>query len=229
MTRVDSRSAPPLEISPETWRLAWVVAFGAFAGGLDTSLINIALNTILQPLDSLRAAAPGGFDHAHLLDPPGVHVPRDLRFVAHAEVSFRAGNGIGVHLPPAIDGNTVIYVGNRLCPAVAGIHDVVALSTQRNEVLRPVGSTKGQVLQMRSIKPTTGRVPDLGKRRLSVVHRSQPTAPEAERLTPAEIGRFQVREDLFVPASPVLHNAVERWHVATATAHQLRPLSFARH
>ncbi|MEU4334812.1 DHA2 family efflux MFS transporter permease subunit [Micromonospora lupini] len=46
MTRVDSRSAPPLEISPETWRLAWVVAFGAFAGGLDTSLINIALNTI---------------------------------------------------------------------------------------------------------------------------------------------------------------------------------------
>jgi len=37
---------PEPEISSATWRLAWVIAFGAFAGGLDTSLINIALKTI---------------------------------------------------------------------------------------------------------------------------------------------------------------------------------------
>jgi len=47
MTRVEGVAAPAQpEISAATWRLAWVIAFGAFAGGLDTSLINIALNTI---------------------------------------------------------------------------------------------------------------------------------------------------------------------------------------
>lgn len=47
MTGVGTRTAPVQpEISPATWRLAWVIAFGAFAGGLDTSLINIALHTI---------------------------------------------------------------------------------------------------------------------------------------------------------------------------------------
>ncbi|CAG6390864.1 DHA2 family efflux MFS transporter permease subunit [Streptomyces cocklensis] len=47
MTGIDTKSAAATsEISPATWRLAWVVAFGAFASGLDTSLINIALKTV---------------------------------------------------------------------------------------------------------------------------------------------------------------------------------------
>ncbi|MFJ3214752.1 DHA2 family efflux MFS transporter permease subunit [Kitasatospora sp. NPDC086801] len=48
-----SAPAPPSadqddEISPRTWRLAWVIALGAFTAGLDTSLMNIALDTIQQ-------------------------------------------------------------------------------------------------------------------------------------------------------------------------------------
>jgi EmrB/QacA subfamily drug resistance transporter len=40
-------TAPPVApIDRGTWRLAWTIAFGAFASGLDTSLVNIALDTI---------------------------------------------------------------------------------------------------------------------------------------------------------------------------------------
>lgn len=43
MTTTADRTA---EIGKETWRLAWVIAFGAFTAGLDTSLVNVALRTI---------------------------------------------------------------------------------------------------------------------------------------------------------------------------------------
>lgn len=46
MTRVEAQPAVPEKITPAIWRLAGVIALGAFAGGLDTSLINIALETI---------------------------------------------------------------------------------------------------------------------------------------------------------------------------------------
>jgi EmrB/QacA subfamily drug resistance transporter len=46
VTRVEAEPAAPQEITPAIWRLAGVIALGAFAGGLDTSLINIALETI---------------------------------------------------------------------------------------------------------------------------------------------------------------------------------------
>lgn len=58
MTGVETKPAAARpEISAATWRLAWVVAFGAFASGLDTSLINIALKTIQDEFDTtLRVA-----------------------------------------------------------------------------------------------------------------------------------------------------------------------------
>jgi EmrB/QacA subfamily drug resistance transporter len=34
------------------WRLAWVIVFGAFASGLDTSLVNVGLDTIARDLGS---------------------------------------------------------------------------------------------------------------------------------------------------------------------------------
>jgi EmrB/QacA subfamily drug resistance transporter len=46
VSQVDTPVTAPPEISAETWRLAWVIAFGAFAGGLDISIVNIALDTI---------------------------------------------------------------------------------------------------------------------------------------------------------------------------------------
>ncbi len=46
MSSVTEATAVSDEISPATWRLAWLIALGGFAGGLDTSLMNIALNTI---------------------------------------------------------------------------------------------------------------------------------------------------------------------------------------
>lgn len=39
-------NSPGEAISPATWRLAWVIAFGAFTAGLDTSLVQVALHTI---------------------------------------------------------------------------------------------------------------------------------------------------------------------------------------
>jgi EmrB/QacA subfamily drug resistance transporter len=45
MTATTTR-APGQEISPATWHLAWLIALGGFAAGLDTSLVNIALDTI---------------------------------------------------------------------------------------------------------------------------------------------------------------------------------------
>ncbi|MGW2492650.1 DHA2 family efflux MFS transporter permease subunit [Streptomyces sp. NPDC001606] len=46
MSRVEAKPAETDAITPAIWRLAGVIALGAFAGGLDTSLINIALETI---------------------------------------------------------------------------------------------------------------------------------------------------------------------------------------
>jgi EmrB/QacA subfamily drug resistance transporter len=46
VSQVEAPVTAAPEISAETWRLAWVIAFGAFAGGLDISIVNIALNTI---------------------------------------------------------------------------------------------------------------------------------------------------------------------------------------
>ncbi len=46
MTRVETQPVTPETITPAIWRLAGVIALGAFAGGLDTSLVNIALETI---------------------------------------------------------------------------------------------------------------------------------------------------------------------------------------
>lgn len=46
MSSVTTVPAVKDEISPATWRLAWLIALGGFAGGLDTSLVNIALDSI---------------------------------------------------------------------------------------------------------------------------------------------------------------------------------------
>ncbi|WP_285032117.1 DHA2 family efflux MFS transporter permease subunit [Mycolicibacterium sp. lyk4-40-TYG-92] len=44
-----NRAAP---IDRTTWRMCWVVVFGAFASGLDASLVNIGLDTISRDLDA---------------------------------------------------------------------------------------------------------------------------------------------------------------------------------
>lgn len=39
-------------ISWQTWRICWVIVFGAFASGLDASVVNIGLDTINRDLHS---------------------------------------------------------------------------------------------------------------------------------------------------------------------------------
>lgn len=45
------------EISPQVWRIASVIVFGAFMAGLDSSLVNVALETITHKLNGSLAAA----------------------------------------------------------------------------------------------------------------------------------------------------------------------------
>ncbi len=44
-------------ISPEVWRIAFVIVFGAFMAGLDTSLVNVGLETIVRTLHGSLASA----------------------------------------------------------------------------------------------------------------------------------------------------------------------------
>lgn len=43
-------TSTPTPIDRQTWRMCWVVVFGAFASGLDASLVNIGLDTISRDL-----------------------------------------------------------------------------------------------------------------------------------------------------------------------------------
>ncbi|MBM7520467.1 DHA2 family efflux MFS transporter permease subunit [Nocardioides nitrophenolicus] len=54
MTTVE---ATETEIPREVWRLAWLIACGAFATGLDTSVVHVALRTIQLEYDVTLAAA----------------------------------------------------------------------------------------------------------------------------------------------------------------------------
>ncbi|WP_238526390.1 DHA2 family efflux MFS transporter permease subunit [Gordonia neofelifaecis] len=42
--------APPDRIDPATWRLCWVIVLGAFASGLDASIVNVGLESINREL-----------------------------------------------------------------------------------------------------------------------------------------------------------------------------------
>jgi len=52
--RTQNQAAPAgdARINAKTWRMCWVIVFGAFASGLDTSLVNIGLDTISRDLNS---------------------------------------------------------------------------------------------------------------------------------------------------------------------------------
>ena len=43
----------------ETWRICWVIVFGAFASGLDASVVNIGLDAISRDLHSDLAVTQG--------------------------------------------------------------------------------------------------------------------------------------------------------------------------
>ena len=59
MSPVEAPVTAAREISAETWRLAWVIAFGAFVGGLDISIVNIALDTIRPSFHTSLSTRPG--------------------------------------------------------------------------------------------------------------------------------------------------------------------------
>ena len=45
------------QIPPEVWRIAFVIVFGAFMAGLDTSLVNVGLNAIVHSLHGSLSSA----------------------------------------------------------------------------------------------------------------------------------------------------------------------------
>ncbi|SHM23716.1 DHA2 family efflux MFS transporter permease subunit [Cryptosporangium aurantiacum] len=54
---VSSPARPDAPISPQVWRLAGVIASGAFLSGLDASVVSVGLDTLTRDLDTTLATA----------------------------------------------------------------------------------------------------------------------------------------------------------------------------
>lgn len=131
MSRVGAPDAAPAQISPATWRLAWVIAFGAFAGGLDTSLVNIALNTIEREFHS-------GLAEAQWIS-SGYLVALAVSLPACAWLGRRVG--VGRLWLGAVAAFTVV---SALCAAAPGIGVLIALRVVQGMtagILVPAGQT----------------------------------------------------------------------------------------
>ncbi len=119
------------QIGWPTWRLAWVIVFGAFASGLDASLVNVGVSTIGA---ALRAGLPVV---------QWVATGYLLALAASLPLAGWLGRRIGVGQLwlAALAGFTVASLGCAIAPSIQALIGLRVLQGMAGGLLIPAGQT----------------------------------------------------------------------------------------